>query len=225
MRYPNFIPNPDLMTNEARIFRPGEPAQVVRAPMFIGADTYGLPGPVPTDAWHVLDHAVSVIHRITPWATVIAAPALVAEATSDDYPCREFLHRKDSNKNYVKLGGRSFGNEGLIAISLYSWSGYLISTAYHEAWHQLEKILDKKILDEIDDRLIPHSWGSAYMDSMVERRARAFETWCMRFEEGMPGLRLSSRVDEIFDRAATGEIGREWKRQQQKSKKRAARGR
>ncbi|WP_147276000.1 hypothetical protein [Pelagibacterium lacus] len=189
--------------------------------MSIGAETYGLPGPVPTDAWHVLDHAVSVIHRVTPWATVIAAPTLVAEATYDDYPCREFLRRRDSEKNYVKLGGRSFGNEGLIALSLYSWSGYLISTAYHEAWHQLERILDKKILDEIDGHLIPLSWGSAYMDSMVERRARCFETWAMRFEEGMPGLRLSSQVDAIFDAAATGEIAKEWYKMQQK----AARGR
>ena len=214
------------MTDECRIFRPGAPIQVVRAPMSIGAGTYGLPGPVPTDAWHVLDHAVRVIHRITPWCTVIAAPTLVAEATDDDgYPCREFLRRKDSEKNYVKLGGRSFGNEGLIALSMYSWSGYLISTAYHEAWHQIEKIIGKNILDEIDGYLIPISWGSQYMDSMIERRARSFETWCMYYEEGLPARRLTTPVDEIFDHVATGEAAKEWYRTQQKSKKRAARGR
>jgi hypothetical protein len=87
----------------------------------------------------------------------------------------------------------------------------------------LERILDKNILDEIDFSLIPTSWGSAYLDSIVERRARCFETWAMRFEEGMPGIRLSSRVDEIFDAAANGEVSKEWVLRRQKSEKRAAR--
>ncbi|GAB5426626.1 MAG: hypothetical protein Devi2KO_00850 [Devosia indica] len=193
--------------------------------MSIGADgdVYGLPGPVPADAWHVLPYVVEIIHRIVPWTTVYAAPSVVIEAPSDGYPCREIIRRKDYDRDYVKVSGLSFYDEGLIALSLYSWAGYLISTAYHEAWHELEKILDKKILDEIDAHLIPISWGSGYLDSRFERRARCFEAWCMRFEEGMPFMRLESRVDEIFEAAANGVIAREWYTKQEKAAK-AVRG-
>lgn len=220
-----FIPNSALMTDELRIFRPDNTVETARAPLAIGRaeSTFGLPGPVPVEAWVVLDHVVQIIHRITPWAVVYAVPTLVFEHCPDGYPCREVIRRKDYDKDYARAGGLSFNDEGIIALSLYNYGTNLISTAYHEAWHQLEKFLDKNILDEIDGHLIPISWGSGYLDSMIERRARCFETWCMRFEEGMPGLRLSSRVDEIFDAAATGEIGREWKRQQKS--KRAANGR
>lgn len=225
LRYPRFTPNPALMSDEARIFRPGEPVEATRVPLQIGqgGDVFGLAGPVPYDVWVVLDHAVEIIHRIMPWTNVYAVPVVVFEAPPEEYPRREIIRRRGSGKYYVKVGGLSFDKEGLIALSLSSSSVFLVSTAYHEAWHQVEAILDNKILDEIDACLIPVAWGSAYLDSKCERRARAFETWCMRFEEGMPGIRLSSRVDEIFDAVATGEVAREWTKEQQKVAARAAR--
>lgn len=166
-----------MLTDEARIFRPGESVQITRAPLRIGqnGDVFGLPGPVPADAWAVLDYVVAIVHRIVPWAVVHAAPIVVIEFPPDGYPCREVIKRKDCGKDYVKVGGLSFDTEGLIALSLSSSAAFLISTAYHEGWHQIEKILDKTVLDEVDAHLIPMSWGSAYLDSMVERRARSFE--------------------------------------------------
>lgn len=162
MRYPRFIPNPLLMTNKARIFRPGEPVETTRAPLPIGSDgdVFGLPGPVSPATWGVLDYAVSIIHRIVPWTTVIAAPVTVMEERNDGYPNLNRLFSKNNVSNtYVEFGGLSFCNEGLIALSLQSRPTYLIEVAYHEAWHQIEKILQENILDEINGSLIPSSWG------------------------------------------------------------------
>lgn len=212
------------MSDEARIFRPGDPVETTRAPLQIGqtGDVFGLPGPVPADAWGMLEYAVAIVQRITPWTTVYAAPIVVISAPPDDYPCREIILRKDSNKDYVKAGGLSFDMEGIVALSLASSGVYLIETAYHESWHQLEKILDNNVLDEIDSGLVPTSWGSAYLDSMIERRARCFQVWCMHFEEGMSARRLTTRIDEIFDAAATGEVSREWTLMQEKAAARAS---
>ncbi|MHA6730264.1 hypothetical protein [Devosia sp. A369] len=207
------------MTDECHVFRPGEPVQVASAPFQIGegGDVFGLPGPVPADAWAVLDYVVGIVHRIVPWAVVHAAPIVVIEFPPDDYPCREIIKRKDNGKDYVKIGGISFEKEGLVALSLASSAVFLIETAYHESWHQLEKIIDKNILDEIDSLLVSVRWGSAYLDSMVEHRARCFQTWAMHFEEGMPDFRLSGRIDEIFDAAAAGEIAEKWMSRQKKA--------
>lgn len=221
MRYPNFLPNPALMSDEARIFHPGAAVQVTCAPCRIGqgGDVFALPGPVPSDAWAVLDYAVTIVHRIVPWAVVYAAPIVVIESPPDGYPCREILKRKNSSKDYVKVGVLSFDAEDLIALSLSSSAAFLISSAYHEAWHQIEKILDKAILDEVNANLIPMSWGSAYLDSMIERRARSFENWCGYYEEGLPARRLATRIDEIFDAVAIGEVAKEWMRQQKRAAK------
>lgn len=221
MQYPRFNPNPSLLTNEARIFPPRESVETARAPLPIGAedDVYGLPGPVSSETWTALSYAVSIIQRIVPWTTVIAAPVLVMEERDDGYPNLNRVLRMDKKSNsYVPFNGISFGKEEIIALSLQSRPNFLIEVAYHEAWRQIEKILDEKILDEIDRVLIPLSWGSKYEDSMIERRARCFANWCTYYEEGMPPRRIMSRMDEIFDAAATGEIGRQWQRQQQKSK-------
>jgi hypothetical protein len=226
MRYPRFNPNPSLLTNEARIFSAGGSVETARAPLPIGTedDVYALPGPVSPETWTALGYAVSIIHRIVPWTTVIAAPVLVMEERDDGYPNINRVLRMDRKSNsYVPFNGLSFGKEEIIALSLHSRPSFLIEVAYHEAWHQIEKILDEKILDEIDRTLIPLSWGSKYEDTMIERRARCFANWCTYYEEGMPPRRIMSRIDEIFDAAAVGDIGREWQRQQ-KSKKRAFKG-
>lgn len=227
MRYPNFIPNPALLTDETRIFRPGEDVEITQSPLPIGqnGDVFGLPGPVPADALMALTYAVEIVHRIAPWAVVYAVPTLVIAAPPNDYPCREVVMRKDCGRNYVKAGGLSFDKEGFVALSLASSAVYLIETAYHEAWHQIERILDKNILDEIDSCLVPMSWGSDYLDSMFERRARCFQTWCMHYEEGMPSRGLATWIDEIFDAVATGEVSREWTCMQEKAGNQAARGR
>ena len=226
MRYPNFTPNPDLLTERVHIYRPGEPVEIARAPRAIGpdGDVYGLPGPVSPATWGALDYAVSIIHRIVPWTTVIAAPITVMEERDDGYPNINRLYRRNFEGNtYVPFNGISLNREGLVALSLNVRPTYLIQVAYHESWRQIEKILQENILDEIDASLIPLSWGSEYEDSLIERRARCFAAWATHYEEGMPPRRIATRIDEVFDAAATGEIGREWERQQQKSKKRAAR--
>lgn len=56
-----------------------------------------------------------------------------------------------------------------------------------------------------------HLGGHGYFDSMVERRARAFQMWCMRLVEGLPGHFVRSRdgwgIDEVFARAWLGDTG------------------
>lgn len=228
LRYPNFTPNPDLLTDRVHTCRPGEPVETARAPLAIGpdGDVFCLPGPVGADTMSMLPHAVNVVHRITPFATIIAAPILVSERTPDGYPHSYLLTRKDKDSNpYVEIGGLSFNREDLIAISLRHSGSRLIDVAYHEAWHQVEKILSKKTIDEVDAHLIPLDFGSAYLSSMVERRARAFAAWCMRFEEGLPTLRLATAVDRIFDEVASGEVARRWIKEQERAAKRAARSR
>lgn len=226
MRYPNFAPNPSLMTDECRIFRPGECIQVARAPMAIGegGDVFGLPGPIGADTLAMLQYVIGVIQRITPFATVIAAPILVSERTPDGYPHSYLLSRKDRDSNpYVEIGGLSFNMEDLIALSLRHSGSRLIDVAYHEAWRQVEKILSKKTIDDVDAHLIPLDFGSTYLNSMIERRARAFTAWCMRIEEGLPLPRLATAVDRIFDEVASGEVARRWTKQQNKMAKKAAR--
>ena len=143
MRYPAFIPNPTLMTDQGRIFRPGGTVETIRTPLPIGeaGRTFGLPGPVPADVWSVLDRAIQIVHRITPWAAVYAVPNLVFEFIPDGYPCREVIRHKESGKDYARAGGISFNDEDIVALSLHSYGINLIATAYHEAWHQIEKIL------------------------------------------------------------------------------------
>lgn len=223
MRYPIFTPNPDLMTDEARFFRPGGNVEIARAPLPIGraADVFGLPGPVSTATWQALPRAIEIIHRIVPWVMVTAAPILASEVRDDGYPNLNLLKSNDSSRNpYTPFNGMSFSGQELIALSLQSRPRFLATVAYHEAFHQVELILDKKILDEIDSHLIPIDFGSVYENSAVERRARAFAAWCGRFEEGLPNLRLDTRLDRIFDQVATGEVAREWQRQQMRAARR-----
>ena len=133
-------------------------------PIGHAGDVFGLPGPVSEATLTVLDRAVAIVHRIVPWSDVVAAPALVIEEFPSGSPAREVFYRKDSGTNYVKVGGFSFDDEGLIALYRYNGATNLISAACHEARHQLERILDITILDEIDSHLVPLSWGSAYPD-------------------------------------------------------------
>ncbi len=225
MRYPIFTPNPGLMSDEARIFRPGGHVEIVRAPTPIGRerDVFGLPGPVSPATWAALPRAVEIIHRIVPWTTVTAAPILVSEVLDDGYPNLNLLNSKDSSRNpCAPFNGISFSKQRLVALSLQSRPTFLFHAAYHEAFHQVEEILHNNILDEIDRHLIPIDFGSAYENSWVERRARAFAVWCGRFEEGLPNIKLSTRLDQIFDQVATGEVAKEWITLQQKAAKRAA---
>lgn len=222
MRYPIFTPNLDLMTDEARIFRPSEPVEIARAPLSIGRerDVFGVPGPVSPATWQALPRAVEIIHRIVPWVTVTAAPFLVSEVREDGYPNLNILKSKDSSRNpYTPFNGMSFNRQGLIAISLQSRPTFLATVAYHEAFHQIEQILDDNVLDDISSHLIPIDFGTAYENSPAERRARAFAVWCGRFEEGLPNMKLGTRLDRIFDQVATGEVAQEWLKQEKKTRK------
>lgn len=50
--------------------------------------------------------------------------------------------------------------------------------------------------------------GHGYYDTMLERRARAFESWAMRQIEGVKSEFVTGGIDEVFARAWTGETGR-----------------
>ncbi|MHA6731583.1 hypothetical protein [Devosia sp. A369] len=93
------------MTDEARIYRPGQPVEIASAPLSIGraADVFGLPGAVSSSTWQALPRVVEIIQRIVPWVTVTAAPILVSEVRDDGYPNLNLLKGKDSSRNPYTL--------------------------------------------------------------------------------------------------------------------------
>jgi hypothetical protein len=107
----------------------------------------------------------------------------------------------------------SLNIDGTIFITSGSSPQNLLSIAAHEAWHSLEVSMSAAEIENINAQLADseYSWGHGYYDSMLERRARAFQMWCMRLIEGLPGHFVGNRngwgIDAVFARAWSGSTG------------------
>lgn len=90
---------------------------------------------------------------------------------------------------------------------------YTVRLAYHEAWHLAEAQMRDDILDELDERLSTGpAWPGDYYPRAKERRARAFEFFCMVFTEGCRQVVVGPGVPfeiELFWSVYSGDFGRE----------------
>lgn len=194
---------------------PGKVAEPIELPSLLDkAQAILAPGhviPETRAAWPV---AGKMIRRIVPWVEVYIAPKIFIPFSEDDAFCdgrRRFLI---NGRTWSGIGGLSLNIDGTILLTATSSPLYLLATAAHEAWHSQEHRLPPSEIENIDAQLEEGELnlaGHGYYDSMVERRARAFETWCMRLVQGLPGRFVKSRdgqgIDEIFARAWTGQTG------------------
>ncbi len=120
-------------------------------------------------------------------------------------------------------GGRAFTTGGVVALRTSQNQQWTVEATYHEAWHVLEHLLTRSERAAVDAAVARGGeWTSAYYDSAVERRARAFEAWSMHRHEAPPMDRtgyIGSTLDavhrwtapaheRVFDAAFTGRIGK-----------------
>lgn len=155
-----------------------------------------------------------MIRRIVPWAEVFIAPKIFIPFSENDAYCdgrRRFLI---NGGLWTEIGRLSLNKDGTVFLTSGSSPQNLLSMAAHEAWHSLEMRMPADEIRNLDEQLSEGELklgGHGYFDSMVERRARAFQMWCMRLVEGLPGCFVRSRngwgIDEVFARAWTGETG------------------
>lgn len=213
----------EFCSDNVSIYRPDshEPTSLC-APHWLTSDVLAAAGPASPSALHVLPIAIERVRAIAPWLTVAAAPILLMRVTDEGYEASQYVEirevGKDCKSKLSRINGVSIGAEELICLSFFNRGWDLLSTTYHELWHAVEEKIDSKLLFDIDREMTNFDFGSAYLNVPWERRARAFEVWCMRFQEGMPTIQIQSVTDDVFNYVATGAFASEWKQQSKSSR-------
>jgi hypothetical protein len=209
------ILNDEFHSADVLIFPPGTSNPVRHpAPFRLADKIAAVAGPAPPSSLFVLPDVVERIQTIAPWLTTIVSPILLDADLPEGFEVGQYALSKDSKSRYARISGVSIDDKELIALSLCFSSWSLLSTAYHEVWHAVETKIDTDLLLDIDREMSPLDFGTSYFNAPWERRARAFETWCMRFQEGLPAIQITSATDEIFNHVATGGFANEWKQHQ-----------
>lgn len=200
-----------IVTTGRRLVR-GKPSEVLQLPIF-QKDLALLEGHVTPETRAALPEAARMIRRIAPWTTIVFAPRLYTsfQPDGDAYNAGISNGRERfliEGRCWTKLGGQS--PAGTIYISAWGGPDALMQLAAHEAWHQLEGRMSRPYVDFIDSQFEASTYlqGHGYYDTMLERRARAFESWAMRQIEGVKSEFVRGGIDEVFARAWTGETGR-----------------
>ena len=113
--------------------------------------------------------------RITPHAVWYAAPAF-------------FGCERDSG-----WAGLAFRAGPVVVLRTCYGEHSTVSSAFHEAWHVVERLLTREEMAAVDGAVgRGGNWQGGYYDSMIERRARAFQNWAMARHEAPPAARLGT---------------------------------
>ena len=155
----------------------------------------------------VASDVADLVRRIAPWTTIYIAPRLLClyEEGRDD---RHGTRYRADGREWQAYSGAAIGMLGIVVVGFTS-PQTMFGTACHEAWHAIETRLSDEWKETIDAGLepMPYGHGNPYWGNAEERRARAFESWCARFLEGLPPFVGTTDVDRIFGMAWSGELG------------------
>ncbi|ANY85521.1 hypothetical protein BB934_45725 (plasmid) [Microvirga ossetica] len=174
--------------NDVTVYAPGQAAVKHRAPYVLGNVTC-LAGEV--DPFHqgIVAEAVSHCQTIAPWMAVVVAPDLQWKGCYNRGVCS---YRTNT-----------------IFLSLHDGPPEIVATAYHEAWHGLERRLPGNVIEAIENELQPFFLEAyKYYREPHERRARLFANWCGCIFEGKP-VPKETLLDAIFAAAWSGETAKE----------------
>jgi hypothetical protein len=179
-----------------------------------------LPPDIPVTYWfsstlkmadydEVIGKVRSTVERCAPWAEVIIGPKLfrIAEEGSD---ITRFEERYSLESGIAHtMGGVVIGRR---AILLSTWGAK--NVVHHELWHFLEHYVDPDDLDFFNTSLGDPEGNEAYWDSLIERRARYYEAWVLRYEAGILPKSICGipvkRLDRIMLAAYSGRLSREY---------------
>ncbi|WP_442036503.1 hypothetical protein [Microvirga sp. 2MCAF35] len=182
-----------MATDRVRIFTLDQ-VETCKAPLKIWS-VECLPGYTDPLTDESANHAVTIIRRIAPWLErIVFSPEIIDQGD--------------------KISGIYIPRCETICLSLWPSPPTILIAACHEAWHAIEERLSEDMIAAVDRDLGPAFFdGAPYFGNPEERRARAFETWCGRLLEGMPGRFMKSQhadavgIDEIFAAAWSGQLG------------------
>lgn len=176
----------------ARVFKPGEPPTSVRCSLHLGSRFVARAATISRYGVRIAPDLWRLSQQIVPWASLVLAPRLTADG-----------------EDAVEISGVALYATDTVVVSL-SRSAFLYDILLHEAWHLLETRLPADLVDAVDRHLGPSLMADdgEYLSDPVERRARAFEAWGKHFVEGLPGFQKAHDLDEVFDAALSGELGR-----------------
>lgn len=185
------------MISRGWVAAPGQSLRVFHLPYCLPDGSLLGGGTVEATARNVVGLALDLLQRAAPWATVYLAPRVLEPLEA-------------SKRKRRSVCGRAIPEDGIVALALRG-GHELLSSACHESWHLAEIHMRRAVLDELDAALSGGVWyGDAeYWDDPGERRARAYEHWCMAFLSGCPPRPVASRVDELFGNVWSGAFGAE----------------
>lgn len=220
--------------NIARRFAPGATtSEIIELPQVLsGSGVLMRPGEMLKPVHKVLPLAVSMIRRMTPWASVTMAPrlylrgfcaALSTEKTSHD-PLNLIEHKEEIWEAALGVAVPSFNS---IFLSTACGPFTLLQTVTHECWHMIEAKLAPWMIELIDDQIeatvASSYWDPQYYHLPHEVRARAFEAWCNRLLAGLPApsfvreIDAAETIDEIFWSAWSGQLAQELQSERQEA--------
>ncbi|MBB3174545.1 hypothetical protein FHR90_002390 [Endobacter medicaginis] len=115
----------------------------------------------------------SAVRRCVPWARCITVPA---------------VWKIGSEELYGLAMAQAPGVPPIVVVSMCMQPyEYLHNTAYHEIWHVAERLIRDDLIANLDAEMRRgFTYGSSkYIDSSIERRARAFASYAVSREMGL----------------------------------------
>ena len=151
-----------------------------------------------------LDAVRQVATRCAPWLRVYLGPQLWSFAgEGEDVTAFADVRDLPDGRSIHRIGGQAWRDDGVVLVSGWGSTSSALAILHHEIWHVIEDDLDpedKAAIGAEVSRGIP--FPGTYLDSLTERRARAYDAWASAQDEGWRPATLWGvplrRVDRIW---------------------------
>jgi hypothetical protein len=157
-----------------------------------------------------------VATRCVPWVRVYVGPRLWSIADSEeDFACRSVVADLPDGRKAYEHNGVALLTKGAIMVSAKATLPWVMATLHHEIWHEVERnALSREDIEAVTAAVRSgQQRPGGYLDSVYERRARAYEWWACAYDEGWRPVSVAGvpvdRVDRVFLYVYSGSLARD----------------